>query len=288
MSLLPAKLTVAHAAYGVTLKTAIRRGRAFLKSAKGRQVVLILKLPVDADEPTYLTAAKLLIKRSPELQKFRVFAPSTHRKGGVNADAIEDGIEAGESLFVLWPFHQEVPATLVAATERIIAVAPVRAADLVSAAKLAHGQALTVREAETLLQYPLNNVFASMRLGRPYKSIMERVQAAIETRPPTPTGPALHELEGYGQARDWGLALADDISSWRKGDITWSDIDKGILISGPPGSGKTLFASALAQTCGVEIVATSVSQWLSAGYLNDVLDAMRGSFRVAAANSPCI
>ncbi|WP_438748250.1 AAA family ATPase [Pararhizobium sp. O133] len=288
MTLLPAKLTVAHAAYGQTLKTAIRRGGVFLKSAADRQFVLVLKLPEGADEPVYLTAAKLLVKRYPQLERFRAYLPVAHRKRGLNTDAIDGGIEAGESVIVLWPLHTEVPSPLVAAADKIIDVALVRAVDLVSAVKLAHGQALTVKEADALLAYPLVQVFASIRIGRPYKKVLERLQAAVSTAPPTQEGPSLAELDGYGKARDWGLALADDISSWKRGAIAWSDIDKGILLSGPPGCGKTLFASALARTCGIDIVATSVSSWLAAGYLNDVLDAMRGSFAVAAKNSPCI
>ncbi|MGO8565281.1 ATP-binding protein, partial [Rhizobium ruizarguesonis] len=56
----------------------------------------------------------------------------------------------------------------------------------------------------------------------------------------------------------------------------------------PPGSGKTLFASALARTCGVEVVETSVSRWQSTGNLGDMLGAMRKSFQEAAAKKPCI
>ncbi|WP_245494491.1 ATP-binding protein [Rhizobium ruizarguesonis] len=118
--------------------------------------------------------------------------------------------------------------------------------------------------------------------------ILNRLDASLLGSAPPPSGPRLEELEGYGDARDWGLALADDIRGWQRNEIRWSEVDRGILLSGPPGSGKTLFASALARTCGIEIVATSVSRWQSAGHLGDMLRAMRMSFQEAAAKRPCV
>jgi ATP-dependent 26S proteasome regulatory subunit len=32
-------------------------------------------------------------------------------------------------------------------------------------------------------------------------------------------------MAGYGEARDWGLALVNDIRDWKAGAITWKDVD---------------------------------------------------------------
>ncbi|WP_176038723.1 AAA family ATPase [Brucella tritici] len=65
-------------------------------------------------------------------------------------------------------------------------------------------------------------------------------------------------------------------------------IDRGILISGPPGVGKTLFARALANTCNVPFYAHSLACWQSQGSLDDLLKAMRSAFEEASKNAPAI
>nr|WP_278434120.1 AAA family ATPase [Brucella anthropi] len=100
--------------------------------------------------------------------------------------------------------------------------------------------------------------------------------------------PTLDDLHGLGAAGDWGRDLAIDLADWKSGDISWSEVDRGILLFGAPGTGKTTFASALARTCGVEIVVASYAQWQSKGHLGDFLKAMRASFDEAKKKAPCI
>lgn len=101
-------------------------------------------------------------------------------------------------------------------------------------------------------------------------------------------GPTLDDLHGLGAAGDWGRDLAIDLADWKAGEISWSEVDKGILLFGAPGTGKTTFASALAHTCGVEIVIVSYAQWQAKGHLGDYLKAMRASFAEAKKKAPCI
>ncbi|MGO7209356.1 AAA family ATPase, partial [Rhizobium ruizarguesonis] len=68
----------------------------------------------------------------------------------------------------------------------------------------------------------------------------------------------------------------------------WTEVDRGLLLSGPPGTGKTMFAGALARSCGAHLVATSVARWQAAGHLDDTLKAMRKCFEEAIAHKPSI
>lgn len=98
----------------------------------------------------------------------------------------------------------------------------------------------------------------------------------------------LDTLPGMGDATVWGLDLAQDLRDWRDGLIGWQDVDRGVLLHGSPGTGKTTFAKALATSCKVPLIATSVTQWQATGHLGDLLAAMRRSFAEARDQAPSI
>lgn len=103
------------------------------------------------------------------------------------------------------------------------------------------------------------------------------------------SGLPLRDLHGYGAARDWGLALAQDLKMHRIGILSWKDVDcRALLVTGPPGVGKTRFAKAVAKECNVPLVATSVADWNAADYLSGTLKRIRGSFALAKSRAPCI
>lgn len=110
----------------------------------------------------------------------------------------------------------------------------------------------------------------------------------IASQPATHCGPTLEDMHGLGPAVEWGRNLAKDLADYKSGLIKWNEVDAGVLLSGPPGIGKTLFASALANSCKVPIIYGSVSKWQEAGALDAHLKAMRASFKQARDNAPSI
>lgn len=100
----------------------------------------------------------------------------------------------------------------------------------------------------------------------------------------------LGEMHGYGEAQAWGLELARDIQDWRAGDIGWSDVDNGVLLSGPPGCGKTTFAASLAKSLDAHFVAGSYASWLGTGegHQGDLIRSMREAFAEAREYAPSV
>ncbi|WP_290775711.1 ATP-binding protein [Hoeflea sp.] len=98
----------------------------------------------------------------------------------------------------------------------------------------------------------------------------------------------VENLAGYGDARQWALDLKGDLGAFGNKEVAWSDLSSRLLLSGPPGTGKTTFAKALCNTLQVPLVATSVARWLEASNLGDVLAAMNATFEHATRSAPCI
>ena len=92
----------------------------------------------------------------------------------------------------------------------------------------------------------------------------------------------------YWKRTTWALDLKTDLEAFGNREVAWSDLSSRLLLSGPPGTGKTTFAKALCNTLGVTMIATSVARWLEASNLGDVLAAMNATFEHATHNAPCI
>ncbi|MBY5340444.1 AAA family ATPase [Rhizobium leguminosarum bv. viciae] len=95
-------------------------------------------------------------------------------------------------------------------------------------------------------------------------------------------------LSGYGKAKEWALDLKADLDDYRASILAWSQMSTKLLLSGPPGTGKTTFARALCNSLQIPLVVTSVSTWLQGGHLNDVIDKMAKTFIEARAMAPAI
>lgn len=103
-----------------------------------------------------------------------------------------------------------------------------------------------------------------------------------------PIAITVETLHGYGAAKDWALDLKNDLALWRQGRLPWTQMSTRLLLSGPPGTGKTTFARALCNTLRIPLAVTSVSTWLEGGHLGDVIKRIRLSFEDAQRHAPAI
>ncbi|SFL36692.1 AAA family ATPase [Methylobacterium pseudosasicola] len=187
-----------------------------------------------------------------------------------------------------------LPGNLVRGAERRIALAPLDPDGIRLAVESATGEATRCAIPERLAgSCEPEDLLLAVHALRGADGSMARLERLLSDKLATAGhGPRLEDLHGFGDAREWGLALLADLRAWKAGgpgSPRWSDLESAILLSGPPGVGKTVFAAALARSAGVPLLAGSLGQWQSArdGHLGHTLGAMRTFFE-RARQAPCV
>lgn len=211
--------------------------------------------------------------------------------------------DAEEAAEALWKGHnvcavssspdRHLPRALVRAADRHVALGPLLPDGLCEAAEaVTGGKPSFALSAAACAAVTPGTLRLARRADQSADDYLRRVAALTETRNATADAPiaTLNDLHGMDEAVKWGRDLAADLTAYRTGNLQWFAVDRGCVLVGAPGTGKTIFAQALARACGLPLVSASYARWQAKwdGHLGDLLRAMAETFDEARRAAPCI
>lgn len=223
--------------------------------------------------------------------RFVLIADGGVRYTGRMVRPIAQAAERCIPIFCTLAADDPVPAAL-AGADLVLDLPPITPEMLALLFGAAHDEVpsdvLSFPEAENLRTPDL---VAHIRRARSAAECLSRLQQVISTKleKPKPATVRLDDLAGYGEAKVWGLELGQDMKLWREGKLNWDEVDhRAVVLAGAPGTGKTSFASVLAATLEVPLIASNVAEWNGHKHLSGTLNRMKEIFAQAIAQAPCV
>lgn len=275
--------------------SAVKAALAPLFRTKAKNFFVALVTEDRSRVSDYTDATEIVLS---EYQQRRGFEEHQHSATGLYesfAKALERSKDFEVDRNVVIADINRVDDAMALACDRVIQIPESSTAHVRSAVKALFKSEISDADANLLVHSKWSELRLAFRRTRTFEMSMNKLRrkdgnsgSASKETPSSQRRLRLEVMAGYGEAAEWGMSLARDLADWQTGRIEWRDVDRGVMLAGPPGVGKTVFARALANTCSVPLVTASFASWQAAGYLNDMLKSMRKSFEEAKKVAPSI
>ncbi|MCJ2082804.1 AAA family ATPase [Methylobacterium sp. J-090] len=202
------------------------------------------------------------------------------------------GLAQGRLVVMLTTALDAVPLALRTAADRVVTLMVPNAAVVTKAIGILTGRRPRSRIlASDLAGLSLDDVASAMRPRSTPDAIVRRLRRSATRLAEAfdlEDAPELATLAGYGTAKDWALGLVEDVARFRAGELDGAELESAIF-SGPPGTGKTQLARAVARATRLPLIETSIGDWISdSSFLDGVLKKQNGFFDAVLAQAPCI
>jgi cell division protease FtsH len=188
------------------------------------------------------------------------------------------------------PFGK-LPKALVRIAECRVVVPPIDGAAIADVLETTTGTRPALTDASMAARVTVNDVAIAVRDDIGAERSLARLQRLVEPPHTVDDGPRLSELSGLGEAKAFCMEVVDSMRAYMAGALPWSECQRGLLLSGPAGVGKTSIMRALCRELpGVSFFPTSYAAWQShgTGHLGNVTSAIRKTFSEAAQKRPSI
>ncbi len=224
--------------------------------------VMVLQTPKDWPIDDFSDAAELGIKAGgTALKNIRTLLHPSRTKKGTWDFSPSRYLDA-QKLLVFAPVGAEIHPELQVSSDTTLAIEVLSDRHLDSLARQRSVGQLSAEDKDFIRSQDPAFLDSIFRTGRSASIALAKLR---DISPPLTGGRAPLPLSQFGDAGIWAEQLARDLEKWREGTLSWSDVDKGILLFGPPGVGKTSFVVSLAAECKAHLVAASSAKWQSTG-----------------------
>jgi hypothetical protein len=259
-----------------------------------KMMVTVIEVPSAGWSDCCLEAAKALFSRAVLVSADKSTKSGEHAVSDLD---LRLAVSAGQSLVVLSSQGMKrISSAVQASVDHHVQVLPPSSAMIAATIRATYGNKSVSGVPELVGQNaPASAILAAIRPGENAARAVARLVDLDKwfggaTTVGVAGGPTLSQLHGYGAAQTWGLDLAVDIAAYRAGQLEWSAINGAAVLHGPPGTGKTYYAAALARSCEMPMVAIGLGAMFNAteGYLHNIVGQMTNTFAEARSKAPCL
>lgn len=250
----------------------------------------VIVAPIENDRTDIRTVLPQMIGRDPALPDpaIRVDDDVTRKRTGTGVlGSIRSDILQGNPVIAAMASDDMIPDDLRVAMQPSLRLPPLSRRMLEAVMAFHFDQtSVELQQPDARIAQLSDVALSSIFAAEGPEAAIERLDRAASQK--THTRVTLDDVHGQPGAVGALRQVVEDLRSYQSGAVNWSEVTKSFLLLGPPGTGKSLMAQALAGSAGINFVKTSYSDCQKFGHQGDMLKALNTAVETAITTAPSI